>query len=590
MRVPRIRLAAGAALTAAFAFGGFVAAPPARAAITGSQITTPSDPSFVTADEDAASQTFAIAGTTTGGNPATDEVAVRCYFGTKYVKVAGPVPLNPDGTFSVLLANLNNVLNVTCRLRAVPVGTAPTDLTPYSGPLIGVGEHVTSTVKGGPNNKKAYDYFFDAQQKTAAFDYASLGRCGVADGYLYDATLANTTITFGCNAGLLGGESPSPTRSEVQVDGTNAYAPASAFSIDPAATGLPTVSTTYSVNPVTGDAVLHETDPLVKCASATYPPSASSCPSFVSAGVTDSRTITQDHGGHVSWISDAFTSTDGKSHTLDLLWDNSQRFWGPSGNSAQLEYELPGQSTFEKHVAGDAVSLHGTPGTILLRMSGAPDGDMATGRGAIVYDRPATVVRFTRVTPLASELTLHETGSVPAGESTSFRFAYVQAYRAAAVASLARTAHNAFLHTLAVSRSLKGQGKVTSSPRGIACGKVCAHGYGYGTRVRLKATPSRGSRFVRWSGACSGTRKCVITVTGDAAVRAEFALRPCVVPAVVGESVQAAKRTIRKRFCSVGRIRLTPSAVAAGRVVSQTPRRGKRLAPRARINLVVSSG
>jgi len=590
VHVPRIRLAAGAALATTFAFGGFVAAPAARAAITGSQITTPSDPSFFIAEEDAASQTFAIAGTTSGGNPATDEIAIRCYFGTKYVKLAGPVPLHSDGSFAVLLANLNDVLDQTCRVRAVPAGTTPTDLRPYSGPLIGVGEHATSVVKGGPNNQKAYDYVFDAQQRTAAFDYASLGKCGVADGYLYDSTLANTTITFGCNAGLLDGESPSPTRSELQIDGTNAYTPAVAFSIDVAGTGLPAVTTTYAVNPATGDAVVHETDPLVKCASATYPPTASSCSSFVSTGVTDDRTITQDHDGHISWISDTFTSTDGKPHALDLLWDDSQRFWGPSGNSTQLEYELPGQSAFAKHVPGDTVSLHGVPGTILIRMSGAADGDMATGQGAIVYDRPATAVRFTRVTPLTSELTMHQAGSVPAGGSTRFRFAYVQDYHAATVASLAQTAHNAFLHTLAVSRSIEGKGKVTSSPGGISCGKVCAHGYGYGTLVRLKAKPAKGSRFVRWSGACGGAGKCAVAVTGDVAVRSEFALRPCVVPDVVGKSVRAAKRAIGKRFCSIGRIRSAPSTIANGLVVSQRPEHGKKLKQHAKIDLVVSQG
>jgi hypothetical protein len=572
-----------------FAFGGGVA-PAARAAITGSQITTPADPTFFVADEDAAMATFAIAGTTTGGDPATDEIAIRCYFGKSFVKLAGPVPLNSDGSFAVLLANLNDVLDQTCRLRAVPAGTTPTDLTPYSGPLIGVGERATSRVKGGPNDQKAYDYLFDAQQKTAAFDYGSLGKCGVADGYLYDATLANTTITFACNAALVGGESSSPTRSELQVDGANVYPPAVARSINSSAAGLPAVTMTYRLDAATGDAVVQESDPLVKCSSATYPPTSSSCATFVSTGVTDNRTITQDHDGHVGWISDAFTSTDAKAHRLDLLWDNSQRFWGASGNSTQLEYRFPGESAFAKHVAGDTVALHGAPGTILVRMSGAADGDTSTGQGAIVYDRPATGGKFSRATPLLSEFTLHQTGSVPAGGSTRFRFAYIQDYHAATVASLAHAARTAFLYDVAVSRSSSGKGKVTSSPRGISCGKVCAHGYGYGTTVRLKAKPAKGSRFVRWSGACKGTGRCTIAVTADVAVRALFAPLPCVVPNVVGKPLQAAKRAIRNRFCSVGKIRTAPSAAAKGRVIAQQPLPGRKLAPRARIQLTVSSG
>jgi len=591
VHVSGIRAAAGAALASAFVFGGLVAQPTAaRAAITGSQITTPSDPSFFVADEDAATQSFAVAGTTSGGNP-TDAIAIRCYFGTKSVKLAGPVPLNSDGSFAVLLANLNDVLDLTCRLRAVPSGTSPADLTPYAGPLIGVGERTTSRIKGGPNDKKAYDYVFDAQQKTGAFDYASLGTCGVDDGYLYDPTFANTTVTFACNAGLLGGESATkPTRSELQIDGANAYAPASAFAVNPAATGLPAVTTAYTLDAATGDVAIRESDPLVECSSATYPPTAASCSSFVPTGVTDNRTITQDHDGRISWISDVFTSTDGKAHALDLLWDNSQRFWGPSGNSAQLEYELPGQNAFAKHVAGDAVALHGAPGRILVRMSGAADGETATGQGAIVFDRPASQATFTYVQPTRSAFTLHQTGTVPAGASTRFRFAYVQDYHAATVASLAQTARAAFLNPVAVSRSGKGKGKVTSSPRGISCGKACSHGYGYGTSLTLQAKPAKGSRFVRWSGACKGTGKCRLVIGDKANVGATFAFRPCVVPNVVGKQLEAAKLAIRRRFCSVGRITMAPSTLAKGHVVSQRPRPGKKLQQHARIDLVVGEG
>lgn len=592
MHFPGIRLAAGTALAGALVFGGLVAQPTAaRAAITGSQITTPSDPSFFVADEDAATQFFAIAGTTSGGNPANDAVTIRCYFGTKSVKLAGPVPLNPDGSFAVLLANLNNVLDLTCRLRAVPSGTAPADLTPYAGPLIGVGERATSRVKGGPNNKKAYDYVFDAQQRAGAFDYASLGTCGVNDGYLYGPTLANTAVTFACNAGLLGGDAAAkPARSELQIDGANAYAPAAAFAVNSAATGLPAVTTTYTLDAATGDVAIHETDPLVKCPNATYPPTPASCSSFTPSGVTDSRTITQNHDGRISWITDVFTSTDGKAHGLDLLWDNSQRFWGPSGNSTQLEYELPGQTAFAKHVAGDAVALHGAPGRILVRMSGAADGEPSTGQGAIVFDRPASQAKFTYVQPTRSAFTLHQTGTVPAGASTRFRVAYVQDYHAAAVASLAQTARATFLNTVAVARSGKGKGKVTSSPGGISCGKACSHGYGYGTSLTLQAKPAKGSRFVRWSGACKGTGKCRLVIGDEVKVGAAFALRPCVAPNVIGKALRAAKLAIRRRFCSVGKITMARSTLARGHVVSQRPKPGTKRKQHARIGLVVSEG
>jgi Divergent InlB B-repeat domain/PASTA domain len=374
------------------------------------------------------------------------------------------------------------------------------------------------------------------------------------------------------------------------VDGSNAYAAAQAFLINSNAPGLPSVSNTYAVSTATGNIVVHETAPLVTCPNAAYPPTTTSCSSFVASGVTDNRTITQDHDGHISWVSDAFTSTDSKAHSVDLLWENSQRFWGPSGNSAQLEYEFPGQSSFATHAAGDSVSLPTSPGTVLIRMHGAADGDLSTGRGAIVYDRPATAAKFTFAQVVASTFTLHQTGNVRAGGSTRFRFAYVQDYQALNVTSFAKTARTAFLNTVAVAKSGKGKGKITSSPRGISCGKACLHGYAYGTSVTLKAKPAKGSRFKRWSGACKGTGKCTITVTDNVRVGASFILRPCVVPDVLGQPLQAAKLAIKRRFCSVGKVRTAASTVASGRVIAQKPAQGKTLRQHARVDLVVSAG
>ena len=136
-----------------------------------------------------------------------------------------------------------------------------------------------------------------------------------------------------------------------------------AETINPNAAGLPAVSDTYTVDAATGNVVIHESDPLVKCSTATYPPTVSSCPTFVFTGVTDNRTITQDHDGHISWIANSFASTDGKGHALDLVWDNNQHFQDNSGDSSKLEYEFPGQSSFSMHKVGDSVSLPSSPGT-----------------------------------------------------------------------------------------------------------------------------------------------------------------------------------------------------------------------------------
>jgi hypothetical protein len=142
------------------------------------------------------------------------------------VTVAHNVSLNPDGSFSIPNGDLNEPPDLTCQLRAVPAGSNPSNLTPFAGPVIGVGERDSDKVAVGPNAGKIAGYYIDAQQKTAAFDYVSLGSCDLDDGYLYDSTFAQTTTTFLCGAALFMADSvTTPTRSELRINGTNAYDP-----------------------------------------------------------------------------------------------------------------------------------------------------------------------------------------------------------------------------------------------------------------------------------------------------------------------------------------------------------------------------
>jgi hypothetical protein len=569
--------------------GGLVDTQAAHAAITGSRITTPANPSFFIADEDASTQTFAISGTASGGSPATDKVDIRCYYASTFTAVATSVALHADRSFSVPSADLNKILDTTCRLRAVPAGSSPANLAPFSGPVIGVGDRQSAKVSGGTNNGKVYDFHIDSQQTTAANEYSSVGEGDLYDAFLLDPTYFATTNTYASGHSLFA--TALPTRSELQVDGADAYPPYQAKQINANATGLPALSYSYSLDAHTGDLVIHVTEPLVKCPSTTFPPTATSCASFLPTGVADAETITEDHGGHVSWITDVFTSTDGKAHAVDLLWDEGQHFYGASGDSSQVEYAFPGHTGFSTHLTGDSLALPRFPGTIFIRMHGAADGDAGTGQGAIVYDRPATAAAFDFISNAFNEFTLHQSVTVPAAGTSRLRFAYVQDFHAASVASLAQTATTAFLNTIAVSRSGAGKGTVTSVPGGIICGTTCSHGFPYGTSVTLTANATKGSRFTGWTGACTGTGGCTITTDGNTTVAATFVLRPCIVPKLKGRTLKAARNAIRKAFCSVGKVRKAASStVKKGRVISQKPKPGRHVKQHTRVDLVVSKG
>jgi hypothetical protein len=76
------------------------------------------------------------------------------------------------------------------------------------------------------------------------------------------------------------------------------------------------------------------------------------------------------------------------------------------------------------------------------------------------------------------------------------------------------------LSTLAV--NITGSGTVTSSPAGISCSSNCSASFASGTQVTLTATAAGGWKFNGWSGACSGTGTCSVTMNSAQSVTATF--------------------------------------------------------------------
>jgi hypothetical protein len=77
---------------------------------------------------------------------------------------------------------------------------------------------------------------------------------------------------------------------------------------------------------------------------------------------------------------------------------------------------------------------------------------------------------------------------------------------------------------LTVTTSSPGSGSVTSSPAGINCGSACSASFESATSVTLTATAASGSVFAGWSGDCSGTGTCQVTMSQARSVTATFAL------------------------------------------------------------------
>jgi DNA-binding beta-propeller fold protein YncE len=81
-------------------------------------------------------------------------------------------------------------------------------------------------------------------------------------------------------------------------------------------------------------------------------------------------------------------------------------------------------------------------------------------------------------------------------------------------------------HALAVAKAGAGAGTVTSDVGKIDCGTTCSDSYDYGTVVTLTASAEAGSTFTGFSGACTGTGPCRVTVDAAKQVTATFVPTP----------------------------------------------------------------
>jgi hypothetical protein len=71
--------------------------------------------------------------------------------------------------------------------------------------------------------------------------------------------------------------------------------------------------------------------------------------------------------------------------------------------------------------------------------------------------------------------------------------------------------------------SLRGKGRVRSTPSALNCPARCAGQVSAGVSAVLLALPTKGWRFSRWYGACRGTSaRCLVPMKGDRSARAVF--------------------------------------------------------------------
>ena len=136
----------------------------------------------------------------------------------------------------------------------------------------------------------------------------------------------------------------------------------------------------------------------------------------------------------------------------------------------------------------------------------------------------------------------------------------------------ARAVDGSIGYDIAVSKSGAGTGTVASNPTGIACGSTCQARFSFASSVELSARADAGSRFVGWTGSCTGSGACVVDPPTDglpASVGAEFEKVPAAKPSIrlLGKPTV---RSLRVRIGCGGpdacRLQISVQLVQAGQV------------------------
>ena len=473
-----------------------LSAGPASAAVSRSNVIATSSPSTYLID-DQVTPNETITGTGTSDGTASDFVDVNCYSGPTGVKLlASDVPVGADGTFT-FIGSLGAIANETCVLRAVPHG----DVTPippgassrFTGPTLAIGQVANTIFVTGHNVHDLESYDLDVPQLGGAFEYGSLGFCSIMNSFAYDpVTFANAQLDD-CDAGFdsSNGETGTPgvltpTRSELQVDGIDAYLAGNVATAVPDAqntSGYPLLTYHYSIDPATGNLTLNETDQVVECspAAGVYPPTSSSCAGFVPAGVQVSLHVTQADAGRMATVTQYFSSTDGLAHNVDLLEDNE--FFHLNADGA-LDFPWTGAGMQPYTTLGQVIPGPTTAGPGSFFVKGdrpAPDGSESAPKGSVTFSNPPDGVIVVSGTDNAitnsSWFDLHYSRTVPATGSIALGFTYSTAFLAGEVSSDAGAAEAAFQPSVSIASP--GPGAVTSQPQAVVAGTATdANGLG----------------------------------------------------------------------------------------------------------------
>ncbi|HYD41894.1 MAG TPA: glycoside hydrolase family 9 protein [Anaeromyxobacter sp.] len=187
------------------------------------------------------------------------------------------------------------------------------------------------------------------------------------------------------------------------------------------------------------------------------------------------------------------------------LYDNGVKVWG----------NVPGTPTDPTTYALTVTPAGTGGGTVVSSPAG-----ISCGTACSASYEAGTIVTLT-ATPAAGSTFAGWTGCTGTGATCTV------AMSAARSVTATFNVSQVTMYALTVTKSGTGAGTVSGG--GIDCGAACNASYESGTSVTLTAIPAAGSTFAGWSGACTGTAGCVVSMTAARTVNAAFNTSPVTV-------------------------------------------------------------
>ncbi len=146
--------------------------------------------------------------------------------------------------------------------------------------------------------------------------------------------------------------------------------------------------------------------------------------------------------------------------------------------------------------------------------------DNASNEDGFTVERATSISGpFSPITTVGADVTSYTDTNL--AEATSFCYR-VNAFNTSGASPYTPVACGTTQATLNFVKAGTGAGQVTSAVGGMNCAATCTTQLDGNSSVTLTATPSAGSVFAGWSGACTGTGSCTIAMNSAMTVTATF--------------------------------------------------------------------